>query len=287
MFATEPGIKPPTPPDGWQPRRLARPGAVSPPPVVLALLLAAQVAQALADVSVGVVADPCRGVPQASTPFDWSQRCRYSRENSKLPPPSRGRVVFIGDSITEAWKVADPHLFVNDILDRGIAGQTSEQMLVRFRGDVIDLKPRIVHIMAGTNDIAGNAGPTSLPDIQGNIKSMVEQAQLHNIKVVLASVPPAARFPWRAEIKPVATIATLNRWLREYAECAHILFVDYYEALNDGSGGLNRSFSEDGVHLNTAGYAAMTPLARAALAQAMSAPATAGPSAQDASCNAL
>jgi lysophospholipase L1-like esterase len=251
------------------------------------LLLATQAAQVLADVRVGVVADPCRGVPQASTPLDWSQRCRYSRENSQLPPPSRGRVVFIGDSITEAWNVADPHLFVSDTLDRGITGQTTEQMLVRFRGDVIDLKPRIVHIMAGTNDIAGNTGPTSLAVIQGNIKTMVEQAQLHHIKVVLASIPPAARFPWRAEIKPAATIATLNRWLRDYAECAHILFVDYYEALNDGSGGLNRSFSEDGVHLNTAGYAAMAPLARAALAQAMSAPGTAGPSAQDAWCNDL
>jgi lysophospholipase L1-like esterase len=254
---------------------------------VFPLLLAAQAPAAPAEVRVGVVADPCRGVPQASTPLDWSQRCRYSRENSQLPPPSPGRVVFMGDSITEAWKAAGPHLFVNDILDRGISGQTTEQMIVRFRADVIDLKPRVVHIMAGTNDIAGNTGPTSLHIIQGNIKSMVEQAQLHHIKVVLASILPAVRFPWRAEIKPAATIATMNRWLRKCAECAHIVFVDYYDVLNDGSGGLNRSFSEDGVHPNAAGYTAMTPLARAALAQAMSAPDTAEPAARDASCQTL
>jgi lysophospholipase L1-like esterase len=185
---------------------------------------------------VGVSADPCARVPiepapaheAAANPYeswmsewlalDWGQQCRYRRENAALSPPSRSRVVFLGDSITEGWKSLDPDFFVPDILDRGISGQTTAQMLVRFRADVLDLRPQVVHIMAGTNDIAGNTGATSLAIIQGNMMSMVEQARCHGITVILASIPPAAQFAWRQDIQPAATIAAMNAWLRSYAK---------------------------------------------------------------------
>jgi lysophospholipase L1-like esterase len=238
---------------------------------------------------VGVSADPCARVPIGPTPaheaaanpyaswmsewlaLDWGQQCRYRRENAALSPPSRSRVVFLGDSITEGWKSLDPDFFVPDILDRGISGQTTAQMLVRFRADVLDLRPQVVHIMAGTNDIAGNTGATSLAIIQGNMMSMVEQARCHGITVILASIPSAAQFAWRQDIQPAATIAAMNAWLRSYAEREHIVFVDYYSALSDGRGGLKSSLSDDGVHPNAAGYAVMRPLARAALEQVLSA----------------
>jgi lysophospholipase L1-like esterase len=237
---------------------------------------------------VGVSADPCARVPIEPTPaheaaanpyaswmgewlaLDWGQQCRYRRENASLSPPSRSRVVFLGDSITEGWKSLDPDFFVRDILDRGISGQTTAQMLVRFRADVLDLRPQVVHIMAGTNDIAGNTGATSLPIIQGNMRSMVEQARCHGITVILASIPPAAQFPWRQDIQPAETIAAMNAWLRSYAKREDIVFVDYHSALSDGRGGLKSSLSDDGVHPNAAGYAVMRPLARAALEQALS-----------------
>ena len=244
--------------------------------------------QTVAAPLVGVLADPCTGVPTSPTadhqatadPYnswmtewralDWGQRCRYWRENADLPPPSRARVVFLGDSITEAWKASDPGLFLHDILDRGISGQTTAQMLVRFRTDVIELRPRVVHIMAGTNDIAGNTGPTSLAIIEGNIKSMVEQAQCHHIQVMLASIPPAARIPWSPGVAPAENIVAINTWLRDYAKRQRIVFVDYYAVLSDGRGAFKASLSDDGVHPNAVGYMAMGPLARAGLERVMS-----------------
>jgi lysophospholipase L1-like esterase len=235
---------------------------------------------------IGVSRDPCARVPieptaahkAAADPYeswmsewlalDWGQLCRYRRENAALPPPSRSRVVFLGDSITEGWKNLDPEFFGRDILDRGISGQTTAQMLVRFRTDVLELRPAVVHIMAGTNDVAGNTGPTSLAIIQGNIMSMVEQARLHGIQVILASIPPAATFTWQPEIQPAQTIAAMNTWLRSYATREHLVFVDYYSALSDGQGGFKAVLSADGVHPNAAGYAVMRPLARAGLERA-------------------
>lgn len=249
---------------------------------------AATVPPTAAGLDVGVSADPCARVPIERTPaheaaanpyeswrsewlaLDWGQQCRYRRENAALSPSSRPRVVFLGDSITEGWNSLDPDLFVRDILDRGIGGQTTAQMLVRFRADVLDLRPHIVHIMGGTNDIAGNTGATSLAIIQGNVMSMVEQARCHGITVILASIPPAAQFTWRQDIQPAKTIAAMNVWLRSYAKREHIVFVDYYSALADGRGGLKSALSDDGVHPNAAGYAVMRPLARAALEQALS-----------------
>jgi len=247
-----------------------------------ALWLTAQAQpQAPAEPQVGVLTDPCaedpdkwRGNPEAWRELDWGQRCRYFRQNLHLAASAGARVVFIGDSITESWADADPGLFANGFVNRGISGQTSDQMLVRFRSDVIALEPLVVHIMAGTNDVAGNMGPTSLGIIEGNIRSMVEQALLHHIRVVIASVPPATHIPWRAQIeRPDIVIARLNGWLRDYARCQRAVFVDYAAVLGDGHGGMKGEFSPDGVHPNPAAYAAMTPLARAAIARAMAQPA--------------
>jgi lysophospholipase L1-like esterase len=256
--------------------------------ITLVISASAALSPTAAGSPVGISADPCARVPIKPTsaheatanPYDswmrewlaldWGQQCRYRRENAALLPPSRFRAVFFGDSITEGWKSLDPDFFVRDILDRGISGQTTAQMLVRFRADVLDLRPQVVHIMAGTNDIAGNTGPTSLAIIQGNLMSMVEQARCHGIRVILASIPPAAQFTWRPDVQPAETIAAMNAWLRSYAKREHMVFVDYYSALSDGRGGFKAALSDDGVHPNAAGYAAMRPLARAGLERALS-----------------
>ncbi|MBS0388980.1 MAG: SGNH/GDSL hydrolase family protein [Proteobacteria bacterium] len=241
---------------------------------------------AAAGIDVGVSDHPCRDVPvqptaahQASAdPYqnwmhdwlgrDWGQLCRYSGENAALPPATGARVVFFGDSLTENWKNLQPDFFGPERLDRGISGQTTGQMLVRFRADVIDLHPAIVHILAGTNDIAGNGGPTSLAIIEGNIASMAEQARAHGARVIIASILPAARYGWRPQVEPVASIAAMNAWLRDYAAREHLTYVDYYAALEDGHGGFKAALADDGVHPNAAGYAVMRPLAEAALRQA-------------------
>jgi lysophospholipase L1-like esterase len=203
--------------------------------------------------------------------LDWGQRCRYASENAALPPAGTARVVLLGDSITEGWREVDPDFFRGDVIGRGISGQTTEQMLVRLRADVLDLHPAVVHIMAGTNDIAGNRGPTSLAIIQGNIASLAEQARLHGARVIIASIPPAARFGWIPQIDPVAAIAAMNAWLRDYAAREHFTYVDYFAVLADAHGAFRAEYSGDGVHPNAAGYARMRPLATAAIAQALAA----------------
>lgn len=197
---------------------------------------------------------------------DFSGRCRYQAENAALPPATKHRVIFFGDSITELWKLDSPDFFRNDILNRGISGQTTQQMLGRFRLDVIDLHPKLVHIIAGTNDIAGNTGPTSLAWVEANIETMVELAQTHGIKVVLGAVPPAATFKWHPEIASAETIIAYNKWLKGFAARKHIAFVDYHAALDDGNGGMRVELSGDGVHPNAAGYAIMMPLAQQSIA---------------------
>jgi acyl-CoA thioesterase-1 len=163
----------------------------------------------------------------------------------------------MGDSITEGWKESRPEFFRGDRIDRGISGQTTSQMLGRFYADVIALRPAVVHILAGTNDIAGNGGATTLKDIENNIRSMVELAQAHRIRVILGTVLPAARYPWRSEIDPVSPVAALNMWIRSYAKLQGIRLVDYYSALDDGHHGLAPGDSGDGVHPSPAGYAKM------------------------------
>jgi acyl-CoA thioesterase I len=199
---------------------------------------------------------------------DFSQQCRYAKANQALPPATRHRVVLMGDSITELWGQLDPGFFGGDMIDRGISGQTTDQMLGRFRADVIDLKPEVVQILAGTNDIAGNTGPTSLSRIENNIESMVELAKAHHIRVVLGSVPPAARFTWRPSIAPIESIRTINAWMKDYAMKAGAVYLDFYSALVDTDYAFKSDLSPDGVHPNAAGYAVMRPLTERAIAAA-------------------
>jgi lysophospholipase L1-like esterase len=194
---------------------------------------------------------------------DWANLCRYRAANGALPKSLRA--VFMGDSITEIWAEADPDLFSRGVVGRGISGQTSPQMLLRFFQDVVELHPRAVHIMAGTNDLAGNTGPSSVQDFKNNIMAMVELAHAHQIKVVLASIPPARIFPWKPALRPAADIVALNKWLRSYAIASRSEYVDYYSALVDDQGGFQATLSNDGVHPNRDGYARMRPLALEAM----------------------
>jgi len=243
-----------------------------------------------------MVDDPCQGGPAGATPTelikpllepgakgsppappnpaaaaaiaqararDWPGLCRYRAANAALTSPTK--VVFMGDSITEFWAIAEPELFTGGVVDRGISAQTSPQMLLRFRNDVIALKPRIVHIMAGTNDVAGNTGPTSEADFEGTIQSMVELAQANGIMVVLASIPPAGKIGWRPEMQPVPEIRRLNAWLSAYAARKGLKFIDYYAALSSPDGAFRPDLSNDGVHPNLNGYAIMRSLAAPAI----------------------
>jgi len=200
---------------------------------------------------------------------DWAYLCRFKAANQVLLQQGAPRVVFIGDSITMGWELGDPSLFSHKVVDRGISGQTSPQILVRFQADVISLHPRVVHLMIGTNDVAGNTGPTSDADIENNIRAMVTLARANKIAVVLASIPPASNMNWKPGLKPAARIKALNAWLRDYAAQTGCVFVDYHKALVDSNGGLLPELSNDGVHPNRNGYAVMRPLAEAAIKAAM------------------
>jgi lysophospholipase L1-like esterase len=203
---------------------------------------------------------------------DWPNLTAYRYANTRLGPPAphENRVVFMGDSITEFWEKTAPELFRNkSYINRGISGQTTPQMLVRFRPDVIDLKPGVVVILAGTNDIAGNTGPTTLDIIEGNMASMAELARAHGIKVVLSSVLPATGYWWNPEIKPATDIAALNLWLREFAGRSGFVYLDYHTQMKDADGGLQKVYSDDGVHPNAVGYQVMRSLAEKAIAEAM------------------
>ncbi|HET9018711.1 MAG TPA: GDSL-type esterase/lipase family protein [Acetobacteraceae bacterium] len=196
---------------------------------------------------------------------DWADICRYRAADEALT--GRARVVLMGDSITDFWRQGAPGLFRHGVVDRGISGQTSSQMLVRFWPDVIALHPRIVQILAGTNDIAGNTGPTSERQYEQNIEAMVELAQARHIRVLLGSIPPAVSFWWTPHpYRPAAQIRRLNGWLRRYARARGAGFVDYYAALATPAGAFRRDLSNDGVHPNRAGYRVMTALLRRALA---------------------
>jgi lysophospholipase L1-like esterase len=202
--------------------------------------------------------------------YDWAQLCRYRADNAALRRASTPRVVFMGDSITEFWKPAHPEFFGENYVNRGVAGQTTAQMLVRFRQDVIALKPAVVHILGGTNDFGGNGGPTTLEAIKNNIASMVDLATANEIRVVLGAVPPAGYFPWRPSIQePAQHIVELNEWLRRFARDKNLFYVDYHEPLADERDAMKQTFSNDGVHPNRDGYSVMEPLARRAIEQAL------------------
>jgi len=197
---------------------------------------------------------------------DWAGLCRYRAADAALT--ARPRVVLMGDSITDFWRRGNPALFGRDTLDRGISGQTSGQMLVRFWPDVIALHPRVVQILAGTNDIAGNTGPTTEQDYESNIMAMVELAQAHHIRVLLGSIPPAVSFWWTPHpYRPAAEIRRLNSWLRRYARSSGAGYVDYYAHLSTPAGAFRPDLSNDGVHPNANGYRVMTALLQAALAR--------------------
>ena len=194
---------------------------------------------------------------------DWANLAKYETENSQLPPKQSGekRIVFMGDSITEFWSQIQPNFFANtSYINRGISGQTTSQMLIRFRPDVLNLHPDVVVILAGVNDIAGNTGPTTNDAIFGNIISMVELAKANAIKVILCSVLPANNFYWRPNEKAAETIIQLNQLIQSYANQMHIPFVDYHTAMADTKKGLPKEFSDDGVHPNLKGYQTMQPL---------------------------
>jgi lysophospholipase L1-like esterase len=194
---------------------------------------------------------------------DWADLCRYRAADAALT--RRPRLVLMGDSITDFWRQGDPSLFAGGaVVDRGISGQTSPQMLVRFWPDVIALHPRAVQILAGTNDIAGNTGPTTEGDFEHNIMAMVALAQVHHIRVLLGSIPPAAAFWWAPDrYRPAQEIRRLNGWLRRYARANDLGFIDYYAHLATRSGAFRPELSNDGVHPNRAGYEVMTRLLEA------------------------
>jgi len=204
---------------------------------------------------------------------DWANLGRFRDENAKVGAPSanENRVVFMGNSITEGWKDICPEFFSGrPYLNRGISGQTTPQMLIRFRPDVINLKPKVVVILTGTNDIAGNTGPSTLEMIEDNIESMVDLARANRIKVVLSSVLPAYDYWWNPGVNPAEKIAALNFWIKNYVINNRIIYLDYYLQMVDNRLGLKLEYSEDGVHPNKAGYLLMAPLAEEAIAKALS-----------------
>jgi lysophospholipase L1-like esterase len=205
---------------------------------------------------------------------DFGELARYREANSRLSPlaPNENRVVFFGDSITEMWKL-DESFPGKPYINRGIGGQTTPQMLVRFRQDVIDLQPKIVVILAGTNDIAGNTGPMRREDIEANYASMAELARLHNIRVVFSSVLPVHNYtPQSMELfeqRHPHEILELNSWLEDYCAANRQVYLDYFEGIVDEKGLLKKDLADDGLHPNKAGYAIMAPLAEAAIQRAL------------------
>jgi lysophospholipase L1-like esterase len=197
---------------------------------------------------------------------DWANLNKYKNENTLLAPPASGdkRIVYFGDSITEAWGTIYPDFFIKKTyINRGISGQTTPQMLIRFRADVIELKPKIVVILAGTNDIAGNTGPATLEMILGNLISMCELAKANDIKVILCSILPAYDYPWKSGLEPAHKIEALNSMILKYAKTNNISYVDYYSAMVDERKGLKSIYSQDGVHPNKEGYRTMGPVVEA------------------------
>lgn len=203
---------------------------------------------------------------------DWPDLARYREADAKLGPPKPGeqRVVFYGNSITDVWARYFPAEFPGrPYVGRGISGQTTPQMLVRFRQDVIGLKPAVVVILAGTNDIAGNTGPSTLGMIEDNLTSMVELARANGIRVVLCSVLPAYAYPWAPSVQPAPKIVALNAWIRKYAASTGVVYLDYWSAMADQRDGLRSDLTVDGVHPNEVGYRVMAKMVEPAIAKAL------------------
>jgi lysophospholipase L1-like esterase len=243
--------------------------------MVLAGLLLAPVAQEPA----------AKPAPAAAQKSAWQQQFearllvdfgglgRYKEADLKIGAPAAGenRVVFMGDSITDNWKIEGPDGTFpgKPYINRGIGGQTTPQMLVRFRQDVIALRPKVVVILGGVNDIAGNTGPMTLEQTEGNLASMAELAAANHIRVVLCSVTPAYDFPWNPGLTPAPKILALNQWIKAYAARKGFVYVDYHTAMKDSRNGLPAALSQDGVHPLPAGYAIMAPLVEAGIQKAL------------------
>nr|WP_299381954.1 SGNH/GDSL hydrolase family protein [Allomuricauda sp.] len=203
---------------------------------------------------------------------DWPNLDKYKDANTALllQPADDKRVVFMGNSITEGWSVNQPSFFENpSYINRGISGQTTPQMLLRFRQDVIDLKPKLVLILAGTNDIAGNTGPMTLKQIRDNIASMVELAQANGIQPIICSVLPAYDYPWRPGLSPNIKIPKLNQMLQQLARDKNVFYLDYFTAMADNRNGLPKDLAKDGVHPTAKGYEIMAGLAQKTIAMAL------------------
>lgn len=228
----------------------------------------------------GLVAAPGLVLAQAAAPSpeelrlrtDWPFLQRYAAQNAfdRALPPERRRVVFMGDSITQGWPDSHPDFFAgHGFLGRGIGGQVTAQMLVRFWPDVVAVKPAAVHILAGINDIAQNAGPYDPAATQADLMAMTTLAQASGIAVILGTVTPAAEFPWRPGLGPIAKVATLNAWLRTWAAERNAVLADYTAVLDDGAGGMKPGLAYDGVHPTGDGYFAMEPVTLAAVERAL------------------
>jgi len=227
------------------------------------------------------VAPPANAAPASPTDIkralqpkeDWPRLGRYREADLKLaaPAPGENRVVFMGDSITEGWKIEGPDGYFpgKPYFNRGISGQTTPQMVLRFRQDVIDLKPKVVVILGGTNDIAGNTGPETVEEIEGYIASMTELATANHIKVVLCSITPAFDYPWKPGMEPAPKILAVNQWMKALAAEKGFEYVDYHAAMKDARDGLPATLSHDGVHPTAAGYAVMAPLVQAGIDKAL------------------
>ncbi len=210
---------------------------------------------------------------QISSGQDWANLEKYAQSNKDLmsQPSLKSRVVFMGNSITEGWVNASPDFWQNEsFINRGISGQTTPQMLVRFRPDVIALRPDIVVILAGTNDIAGNTGPMTLEEIMGNIASMAELAQAHHIGVVLCSVLPAKDYPWRPGLHPDEKIPQLNAMIKEYADTHKCLYLDYFSEMATAENGMKPGLASDEVHPTPQGYKVMESMISKALSKVVS-----------------
>lgn len=205
---------------------------------------------------------------------DWAALGHYRADNAALPPLTPGvpRIVFYGDSITDFWgRGADNGSFFpgKGYINRGISGETTPQMLVRFEQDVVHLHPAVVVILAGTNDIAGNTGPSTPEMIEDNYTAMTKIAGGSGIKVVLSSITPAYQYPWKPSIQPVEEIRSLNQWMRTLCATGACTYLDYYDAMSDAKGAMLPGYARDGVHPTAKGYAVMAPLAEGAIAAAL------------------
>ncbi len=202
---------------------------------------------------------------------DWPGWRRYQASNTQIMAASQAvDIVFMGDSITEGWMDKRPDFFGPGRICRGVGGETTPQMLLRMVPDVCDLKPRCVHIMAGTNDIAGNTGTMTPKNTQDCYTAMFHIANANGIHVIFGSIPPAAAFPWRAGLETMKPIAALNGWLRDFAAKTGATYIDYHRALSDGRGGMKAAFADDGVHPNAAGYDAMATVIEPVLRRTLS-----------------